>query len=209
VSALTTDLGYAAPPRRTAPPRAWQWAAALASAAAGVLHVVAAVEHREVGQLVIALFLVAALAQCGGAWLLAVQALQWRRPGRWTLVAGLAGTLALVALYVLAHTTDLLAGLTGHGTGVEAGGHGGTGDHAAAAPQGHSVATEGAVALSAEPAHVADPPGMLGTATVALELVCALGLTALLPRTWRGWALNGQLALGALVWALWLTGVLG
>jgi hypothetical protein len=206
VSAATTDLGYA-PPRRTTPPRAWQWTAALACAAAGVLHVVAAVEHREVGQLVIALFLVAAMVQCGGAWLLAVSALQWRRPGSWTLLAGLAGTLALVALYLLAHTTDLLAGLTGHGTGAEAGGHG---DHAAGAgAQGHSVATEGAVALGAEPEHVADPPGLLGTATVALELVCALGLTALLPRTWRGWALNGQLAAGAVVWALWLTGVLG
>jgi hypothetical protein len=185
----------------------WCAVAAVGAAGAGVLHVAAAVGHREAGQLVVGLFLLTALAQCGGAWLLAVTALQWRRPGRWTLVAGLAGTLVLVALYVLAHTTDLLAGLTGHGAGLEAGG--GHGDHAGAGPQGHSVATEGAVALSAEPEHVADPPGMLGTATVALELVCALGLTALLPRTWRGWALNGQLAVGALVWALWLTGVLG
>ena len=56
-----------------------------------MLHVVAAVEHREVGQLVVARFLVAAVAQCGGAWLLAVSALQWRRPGPWTLLAGLAG----------------------------------------------------------------------------------------------------------------------
>jgi hypothetical protein len=194
----------------------WCAVAAVGAAGAGVLHVAAAVGHREAGQLVVGLFLVAALAQCGGAWLLAVSALQARRPGAWSLAAALTGTLALVVLYVLAHTTDLLAGLAGsaagagHHAGAEAGGHGGTADPAAAAePQGHSVATDGLVALSAEPEPVAHPPGPLGTATVAFELLCAVGLTALLPRTWRGWALDAQLVLGALGWVLWLTGVLG
>jgi hypothetical protein len=36
-----------------------------------------------------------------------------------------------------------------------------------------------------------------------------LALTALLPRSWRGRALNALFALGALAWVLWLTGVLG
>ena len=191
----------------------WCTVAAVGAAGAGVLHVAAAVGHREAGQLAVGLFLLTALAQCGGAWLLAVSALQARRPGAWSLAAALAGTLALVVLYVLAHTTDLLAGLTGspagagHHAGAESGGHGGTADPAA--PQGHSVAADGPVALSDEPEPVAHPPGPLGTATVALELLCAVGLTALLPRTWRGWALDVQLSLGALGWVLWLTGVLG
>ena len=188
----------------------WQWAAALAAAAAGGLHLAAAIDHRESGQLVVGLFLLAAVVQCGGGWLLAVSALRGQRPGRWALATALAGTVALVVLFVVAHTTDLLAGLTGHEAGGAAGhgDHGGTGQ-AGAEPQGHSVAVEGPVALSAEPEHVADPPGLLGTATVTVELLCALGLTALLPRTWRGWALDVQLALGALGWVLWLTGILG
>ncbi len=214
MSVLTADRAGAAPPRRTAGPRPWLWLAGLASAGAGVLHVAAAVQHREVGQLVIGLFLLVAAAQVAGGWLLVVTALRRQRPGAWAVTAALAGTLALIALYVVAHTTDVLAGLTGHGTtsaaGLESGHGAGHGEAAAGAePQGHSVVTGGAVALDLEPAHVADPPGLVGTATVALELVCLLGLTALLPRRGRTWALNAQLAIGALGWARWLTGVLG
>jgi hypothetical protein len=197
------------PARRRTAPSGWQWTAALASAAAGVLHLVAAVGHREAGQLVVGLFLLAAVAQCVGGWLLAVSALRGRRPGPLALSSALVGTVALVVLFVLAHTTDLLAGLTGHGGGVAGGADEHGAGHAGGEPQGHSVATDGPVALSAEPEHVAGAPGLLGTATVAVELVCALGLTALLPRTWRGWALDAQLALGALGWVLWLTGILG
>jgi hypothetical protein len=210
VTLTATGLTKSAPARTRAGLPGWLWTASLAAAGAGVLHVAAAVEHREGGQLVVALFLVAAMAQWGLAWLLAVGALSRRRPGAWTLTAAVVGTLALVVLFVVAHTTDLLAGLTGHAAGHDVTAAGGHGEHAGAAePQGHSVVTEGAVALSAEPQHVVTPPGLLGTATVALELLCAIGLTALLPRTWRSWALNAQLALGALAWVLWLTGVLG
>jgi hypothetical protein len=184
--------------------RRWCSVAAVGAAGAGVLHVAAAVEHREAGQLVVGLFLVATLAQVGGAWLLAVSALQARRPGAGAVTAALAGTLALVVLYVVAHTTDLLAGLIAHDAGTT---H--DGGHGAGHGAGASIATEGAVALDDRSTAGGEAPGLLATATVALELLCALGLTALLPRTWRGWALDAMLALGALGWALWLTGVLG
>jgi hypothetical protein len=46
-------------------------------------------------------------------------------------------------------------------------------------------------------------------ATVAAELAGVAALTALLPRSWRGWALDGMLALCGIAWVLWFAGVLG
>ena len=43
---------------------------------------------------------------------------------------------------------------------------------------------------------------------VTAELVSVLGLTALLPRSWRARTLDALLALGALAWLGWLSGVL-
>jgi hypothetical protein len=115
------------------------------------------------------------------------------------LAAALAGTVLLVCLYLVAHTTDLLAGLT-----ASEAGHGAAGHHAGAA-----VEAEGPVALGDQAPVDPEPPDLLGTATVGLELLSVLALTALLPRARRGRTLNALLALGALAWVAWLTGVLG
>jgi hypothetical protein len=180
----------------------WRWAAALGALGAGALHVAAAVEHLSTGDLVVGFFLLTALAQLGvGAWLL-LGSWVGARPGTRPLAAVLTGTVLLVCLYLIAHTTDLLAGLTAHGAGHGAGHE--AGHHAGAAVEG-----EGPVALSNEAPADPEAPGLLGTATVALELLSVLALTALLPRSWRGRALNALFALGALAWVLWLTGVLG
>jgi hypothetical protein len=65
------------------------------------------------------------------------------------------------------------------------------------------------VALGLEPATPREPAGLLGTATVTLETVTALALTALLPGRWKSGTANALLSLGALTWVLWLAGVLG
>jgi hypothetical protein len=191
----------ASAPPRVGPTR-WGWTASLAAAGAGVLHVAAAAGHLAAGDLVVGFFLLTALAQLGlGAWLVRSS---WPggRPGAWPLVAALAGTVLLVGLYLVAHTTDLLAGLTAHGAGH---GHDPAAGHAA----GASIAIGGPVALGEQPSAGGEPPGLLGTTTVALELLAVLGLAALLPPAWRTRALDALLALGALAWVLWLTGVLG
>jgi hypothetical protein len=188
-----------APARRPAASSPWRWAAALGTLGAGALHVAAVVEHLSTGDLVVGFFLLTALAQLGaGLWLLLGSWLGIR-PGTGPLTAALAGTVLLVCLYLVAHTTDLLAGLTAHGAG-----HGATGHHA-----GASVEAEGPVALGDQASTVAEPPGLLGTATVALELLSVLAVTALLPRAWRARTLDSLLVLGAVVWVAWLTGVLG
>jgi hypothetical protein len=110
------------------------------------------------------------------------------------------GTVGLVCLYLVAHTTDLLVGFTTHPAG--AGGHAG---HAA----GTAIPTSGPVSLGTAAATAPEPASLLGGVTVAVELVLVLGLTALLPTTWRGRTVNALLALGGLAWVAWLTGVLG
>jgi hypothetical protein len=96
------------------------------------------------------------------------------------LSALLAATVGLICLYLVAHGTDLLAGLTAG----DAHDHGG----------GTTAAVE--------------PPGPLGTATIAVELVGVVALTALLPPRGRRLAGNLVLALGGAAWVLWLTGLL-
>jgi hypothetical protein len=77
------------------------------------------------------------------------------------------------------------------------------------APQGHSTETAGPVALSLEPVATREAASPLGTATVILEMVTVLALTALLPGRWKSRAANGLLLLGGGTWVLWLVGVLG
>ncbi|MCW2537601.1 MAG: hypothetical protein JWQ26_3300 [Modestobacter sp.] len=188
-----------APARLPAAPSPWRWAAALGVLGAGALHIAAAVEHLSTGDLVVGFFLLTALTQLGaGVWLLLGSWLGIR-PGGVPLAAALAGTVLLVCLYLVAHTTDLLAGLT-----ASEAGHGAAGHHAGAA-----VEAEGPVALGDQAPVDPEPPDLLGTATVGLELLSVLALTALLPRARRGRTLNALLALGALAWVAWLTGVLG
>jgi hypothetical protein len=191
--------------RRTA-----RWVAAAGTAAAGALHVVAAVDHLGAGDLVVGFFLATALAQVGAAaWLAADPTRDLRLP-----VALLVGTLGLLVLYVVGHATDLLDPFLGHdhaaqgqgvqGQGVQGQGVQGQGagtDHAA-----HTTAT-GPVALGLEPVEVPAAP-VLGTLTAAAECLALAALAALLPAAARRRVLDGVLAVGALVWLLWLTGVL-
>jgi hypothetical protein len=202
---VTTDLDAAqvpAPP--SSPPRApalrrWCALAAATTAAAGVLHVFAAVDHVGAHEVVVGFFLVTALGQLASAGGLAVAAVTGERPDS-RLVAGiLVATVGLVVLYLVAHTTDLLAEFTVHD------GPAGLED-----PHGadHNLAT-GPVALSGAPVGSGEPPGLLGTATVAVELLSVVALTALLPPHRRRLSGNVLLVLGAGAWLLWLTGVLG
>jgi hypothetical protein len=181
--------------RRRAAGSGWVLAAALATGGAGALHVAAAVDHAAASDLVVGFFLLTAFAQFGiGTWLLLGTWLG-RRPGIEPVALALAGTVVLVGLYLLAHTTGLFTGLLAHDAGS---GH-----------TGHGVAIEGPVSLAGGPSSAPEPADLLGATTVALELLSVLALTALLPRTWRGRTLNALLVLGGVAWAAWLTGVLG
>jgi hypothetical protein len=181
----------------------WLWAAAASAAAAGGLHIAVAVQHLGSHDLVVGFFLLVALVQFGlGAWV-AVSTWAGIRPDLRLIALALIGTVGLVGLYLLAHTTDLLAAFQVHDTA--AGHHGAT----TGLPQGHATETGGAVALGLEPVAAHEPAGLLGTATVAVEMLTVLSLTALLPNRWRSSTANALLALGGIVWVLWLTGVLG
>jgi hypothetical protein len=182
--------------------RIWRWVAASSAVAAGGLHIAAAAQHVGTHDLVVGFFLVVAFVQLGlGAWIV-VSSWAGAQPDVRLVALALIGTVALVGLYVVAHTTDLLAAFQVHDA---AGGHGGT----TGAPQGHATETVGPVALSLEPAVSREPVTPLGTATVAVEMVTVLALTALLPGRWKSGAANALLLLGAATWVLWLVGVLG
>jgi hypothetical protein len=51
--------------------------------------------------------------------------------------------------------------------------------------------------------------GLLGPATLAVQLVTVVALTALLPARLRSRVVNALCLLGALTWGLWFAGVLG
>lgn len=75
-------------------------AAAVWSIGAGVIHFLSVGEHRS-HALMAAFFVVTAIAQIGwGVWLVL-------RPSRWLLIAGIAGNLAVVGVWVLTRTTGL------------------------------------------------------------------------------------------------------
>jgi hypothetical protein len=214
VPAAPADAGTA--PSTALPP--WRWTAALAVATAGGLHVAAAADHVGMGQLVVGFFLLTALAQLGTAAWIVVSTWAGTRANPALVTLVLAGTVALIGLYVVAHTTGLLAAF---GITEAAGAHSHAGTHGAETmtrfdpvtgvdfTQGLSVDSGGAVAMDGNVSSAGHAPGLLGTTTLAAELLAVAGLTALLPRTWRGRAVNALFALGGLAWLLWFTGVLG
>jgi hypothetical protein len=181
----------------------WGWAAAGSVTVAGALHVAAAADHLDAGDVVVGFFLVVAFMQLAvGAWL-AVSATTRVGFAPWPVAAALSVTVALLLLYLAVHTTDLLAGIIGpdHHGGATTGTH--IGEH------GRAAEPKGPVALGLEPTQTGGAPGLLGTGTVAVELISVLALTALLPAVLRRHAANGLLGLGVLVWLAWVTGVFG
>jgi hypothetical protein len=204
-----TDIAAAvttpAPLRNRRRAVAWPWLAGISTVAAGGLHLAAAGVHQSAGALHIDFFLLTAFAQFGLAVLLAV--LLWQPAGagvhrQRVLVVGaaIAATVALIGLYVMVHSTDLLTGLIGRqqlGAGHDhvhsALGTLGTGQPAVPVPP-------------ATPGTTTEPPETLGTITIAVELLALSAYTALLPQPWRRRTSNTLLALGGLTWALWLTG---
>jgi hypothetical protein len=196
----------------------WQLAAALGLATAGGLHVAAAVDHLSAGSLAVGFFLLTALAQAGSAAWLVLGAWAGTRASRPLVAMALLGTVGLLALYVVAHTTGLLDAFAVHDTLT--GGH----EHdvpgrvtTAVDPvtgvefaQGMPLGASGPVAMDGLLGSTGGHgPEAVGTAVVAAELLTVAALAALLPASWRGRALNGLLVLGGAAWALWLTGVLG
>ncbi|RBY76971.1 hypothetical protein DQ239_12380 [Blastococcus sp. TF02-09] len=197
----TPSAGSALPDSPSRGRRAWPWAAAVSAAAAGGLHMRAAFDHVGAHDVVVGFFLVVAFAQLAlGVWL-AMGVVAGLRPDVRLIGLALLATVALVGLYVVAHTTDLLAAFQVHDTAA----HHGAGT---VGTEAHSTETTGPVALGLEPVTTREPATLLGAGTVALEMVTVLSLTALLPARWRGGAANALLLLGAATWLLWLTGVL-
>ncbi|MFW3172767.1 hypothetical protein [Geodermatophilus sp. CPCC 206100] len=194
----------------------WLWAAAAGAGVAGALHVVAAADHLGAGELAVGFFLLTALAQVGLALWLLMTSWAGQSPDRRLVALALIGTVGLLGLYLVAHATSLLDSFA-------------VADHAATG-HAHTDKTErmlqfdpitgvdyfsgmsqvdGPVAMAGEPVATRHGPELLGTLTVAVELLTVLGLSALLPASWRRTAVNGLFALGGLAWILWLTGVLG
>jgi hypothetical protein len=215
-----------APDRTPAPPASeagharalsrWLGIGALGAAAAGGLHIAVAADHATAGELAVGFFGVTAFAQLGlAAWLLMHRATGLRPNSRLVGVA-LLGTVALMALYVVAHTTSLLDAFAVAGdSGGHAGGHGDGTNRAGFDPvtgidlsDGIAIDAQGPVAMAGAPVAVQHAPGALGPWTVAAEALMLAALTALLPATWRRRTTNAAVVLGGLAWALWFTGVL-
>jgi hypothetical protein len=199
VTVTTTPAGSELPDSTPRAGRYWPWAAVVSAVAAGGLHLRAAFDHVGSHDVVVGFFLAVAFAQLGlGVWL-AMSIVTGLRPDVRLIGLALLSTVALVGLFVVAHTTDWLAAFQVH----DAGAH-----HGAGAAPAHAPETVGPVALGLEPVTTREPAGLLGAATVAVEMVTVLALTALLPARWRGGVTNALLLLGAATWVLWLTGVL-
>ncbi|MCZ2860566.1 hypothetical protein [Blastococcus sp. VKM Ac-2987] len=219
MSAPTTTAEPAPVRTTTAPGRdrsvaRWLGAGALGAGAAGGLHLVVGVDHLEAGELAVGFFLLVGLAQLGlAAWLL-LSSWSGLRPGPRVVTLALAGTVALVGLYLVAHTTSAFDAFA-----VSDGGHGGGHGEAAHLPgidpvtgvdlsDGVAISTPGPVAMAGEIAPARHAPGVLGPVTVAAELLLVAALAALQPAAWRRRTVNAVLTLGLLAWALWFTGVL-
>ena len=196
----------------------WQLVAALGLAAAGGLHVAAAVDHLSAGQLAVGFFLLTALAQAGLAAWLVLGAWAGSRAGRPLLTTALLGTVGLLTLYVVAHTTGLLDAFAVHAAAPPGHAHDVPGRETVAVDpvtgvrfaDGMPLGSSGPVAMDGLPTSSGGHgPEAVGTAVVAAELLTVAALAALLPASWRGRALNALLVLGGLAWALWFTGVLG
>lgn len=219
MSAIDTapSVSRPAPPAHRAAAR-WQLLAATGLAAAGGLHVAAAVDHLESGELAVGFFLLTALAQVGLAAWLVLTAWAGTRPSRELVAMGLLATVGLLGLYLVAHTTGLLDAFAVHDTAASGHEHGVAGRETVAVDpvtgiefaDGMAINSEGPVPMAGAVAPATGHgPEAIGTATVAAELLALTALTALLPTTWRGRATNALLALGGLAWVLWFTGVLG
>jgi hypothetical protein len=191
---------------RRARATAWRWTAAAAVGAAGVAHLITSAGHLDDGQLVIAFFLVTAFAQLGAAVWLAAGTLHRGRPAPRVVLLAIAGTVALIGVYLVAHLTTWLGDLAGTSAPVSVHDHSGAATDPFAA--GHASSFDGSVPLAGKEGPQPEPVTLLGTLTVAAEVVAIAALSALLPARWRSRVLNGLLGLGALVWVLWLTGVL-
>jgi hypothetical protein len=228
-TATATSAVAVAPAAGPAVPRArrgaarWQLVAALGLAAAGGLHVAAAVDHLSAGSLAVGFFLLTALVQAGSAAWLVLGAWAGTGAGR-QLVApamigtALLGTAGLLALYVVAHTTGLLDAFAVHDTVASGHAHDVPGRETVAVDpvtgvrfaDGMPLGSSGPVAMDGLPTSSGGHgPEAVGTAVVAAELLTVAALAALLPASWRGRALNALLVLSGLAWALWFTGVLG
>ncbi|WP_448625184.1 hypothetical protein [Geodermatophilus sp. URMC 64] len=162
----------------------WSWTAILAFAASGLLHLLVAARHVDHSTAVLGFFLIVAAGQVGAAGLLFVLTRPGLRPSAGLLTAGIAGTVGLIGLYLVAQRTGLFTDLLGTSSAA-AGQHAGHGDPVPA------------------------ESGARDAAVLGLEVLTVVALSALLPRTWRGRVVDALCALGALTWLLWLTGVLG
>lgn len=196
----------------------WQLVAALGLAAAGGLHVAAAVGHLSAGSSAVGFFLLTALAQAGLAAWLVLGAWAGTRPGRQLVAMALLGTVGLLSLYVVAHTTGLLDSFAVHDAAAAGHAHDVPGRVTTAVDpvtgvefaQGMPLGPSGPVAMDGLPASSAGHgPEAVGTAVVTAELLTVAALAALLPASWRGRALDALVVLGGSAWALWLMGVLG
>ena len=176
----------------------WPAVTAGATAVAGGLHLAAAADHLGAGDLVVAFFGLTGFAQLSAAVVLLMPLVgpTAARTRHLLALTGLLGTAALIALYVVVHSTDLLSGLLEH-SGA------GTQEHAAG-EAGH----DGHASVSTPAPEGPEPTDALGTATVAVEVLALCGFVALLPARWSRLASNGLLVVGVLAWALWLSGAL-
>ncbi|MGY1836608.1 hypothetical protein ACI79P_16065 [Blastococcus sp. SYSU DS0510] len=191
----------------------WLRVGALGAGVAGGLHLVAAVDHLEAGELAVGFFLVTGLAQLGlAAWLL-LNSWAGFRPGPRVVTLALAGTVGLIGLYLVAHTTSLLDAFAVH-DGAH-GGHAGPSHVPGIDPvtgidlsEGVAANTPGPVAMEGEIGPARHAPGFVGQIAVAAELLLLAALAALQPGAWRRRTVDAVLVLGLLAWGLWFTGVL-
>ena len=189
-----------APAQPTRTRLAWPWLAVLASVAAGAVHIAAAVTHQASGPLHVVFFLLVGFGQLALASALAVGLARVTDGERSSerslhvlLLLAILGTIGLLALYLVVHTTDLLTGLIGsHQHAADGAGH--------SAPPGAVAQIPPIAGLPTE------PPDTLGTINVAVELLAITAYTAVLPRSWRPRVTNALLLFGVLAWLLWLTG---
>ncbi|MGY1604186.1 hypothetical protein [Geodermatophilus sp. SYSU D00815] len=195
--------------------RAWLRLGALGAAAAGGLHIAVAVDHLEAGELAVGFFLLTAFAQVGLACWLLMTSWTGLRPDRRLVSLALLGTVALIGLYVVAHTTSLLDAFAVHDAAHD--GHGASTHDPGFDPVTGVDLSDGVANRSATPTPMAGEatttarhaPGVLGPVTVAAEVLLIAALAALQPARWRRRTVDGLLVLGGLAWALWFTGVLG
>lgn len=194
----------------------WLLVGGLGAGAAGGLHVAVAVDHLESGELAVGFFLLTAAAQLGLAGWLLVSSLTRLRPDLRLVSLALLGTVGLIGLYIVAHTTGLLDAFAVHDSAGHSGGAHGAANHdpgidpITGVDYSTGIANRpgGPVAMFGDVAPARHAPGILGPVTVAAEALLIAALSALLPATWRRRTVNALLGLGGLLWVLWFTGVL-